>query len=68
MDALDTFEEAMKVLDVLSEFINQESGNYILSDDIRRPLESAFQSIYNIYESLGDDTLDEELRDKWENS
>ena len=66
MDSYDILEESMKVLDILSEFVNEESENYILSDEIRVPLEQAFQTIYNIYEKLGDDTLVEELRDKWE--
>ena len=67
MDPFDVLEESMKVLDILSEFINEESDNYIYSSEIRTPLEQAFQTIYSIYEKLGDDTLVEELRDKWEN-
>ncbi len=66
MDRYDILEESMKVLDILSEFINEESDNYLFSDEIRTPLEQAFQTIFSIYEKLGDDTLVEELRDKWE--
>ncbi len=66
MDPIDKFEESMKVLDILSLFINKESENYIICDEIRDPIEKAFQDIYDIYQKYGDAELEEELRDKWE--
>jgi hypothetical protein len=66
MDSIDKFEESMKVLDILSLFINKENANYIKCDEIREPVEKAFQEIYEIYQNLGDDSLDEEIRDRWE--
>ncbi len=66
MDAIETLEEAMKVLDVLSVFINKESDNFIQDDEIRNPIEDAFNKIYNIYDALGNDSIVEDLRDKWE--
>ena len=68
MDSIETLEEAMKVLDIISVFVNEESENYIKSDEIRDPLEKAFQIIFDIYESLKDDSIVEELLDKWENN
>ena len=66
MDPIDKFEESMKVLDILSLFLNKENENYILCDEIREPLEKAFQDIYDIYQQYGDPELEEDLRDKWE--
>lgn len=66
MSMLQTLEESMKVLDVLSVFLSEESDNYIQNDEIRLLLEDVFEKIHEIYESLGDDTIIEELRDKWE--
>ena len=66
MDPILILEEAMKVLDVISEFINNESENYIECQEVRNPLENAFQKIYEIYEQHGDENIVEDLRDKWE--
>ena len=66
MDPIDKFEESMKVLDILSLFINKESENFVKCDEIREPLEKAFKDIYDIYQHYGDAELEEELRDKWE--
>ena len=66
MDPIEKFEESMKVLDILSLFINKDSENYVTCDEIRESLEKAFQEIYDIYLQYGDAELEEELRDKWE--
>jgi hypothetical protein len=55
MDSLEKLEESMKILDVLSVFINKESDYYIESDEIRILIEEVFVKIRDIYESLTDD-------------
>lgn len=55
MVPLEKLEESMKILDVLSVFINKESDYYIESDEIRILIEDVFVKIRDIYESLKDD-------------
>lgn len=55
MDPIEKLEESMKILDVLSVFINKESDHYIESDEIRILIEDVFVKIRDIYESLKDD-------------
>lgn len=66
MSMLQTLEESMKVLDVLSVFLSEDSDNYIQDEKIRTLLEDVFEKIHAIYELVGDEAIEEELRDKWE--
>lgn len=65
MDSIEKFEESMKVLDILSIFINAEDENYIRCEEIRLPLEEAFRRIYGVYQKYGDNNIEEEMRKKW---
>jgi hypothetical protein len=52
MGEIEKLEEAMKVLDMLSIFLMEDSEHYINSEEIRSLLEETFEKIRDIYESL----------------
>jgi hypothetical protein len=54
MDPIEKLEESMKVLDMLSVFLIEDSDHYVESEEIRILLQDAFEKIRGIYESLND--------------
>ena len=62
MDNLNILEDAMRVLDLISMFLHEESEYFIDSKEVRGPLQAAFDSIHDIYERLIDDSLIEDMQ------
>jgi hypothetical protein len=54
MDPIEKLEESMKVLDMLSVFLIEDSDHYVESEEIRILLQDVFEKIRGIYESLND--------------
>ena len=54
MDPIEKLEESMKVLDMLSVFLIEDSDHYVESEEIRILLQDVFEKIRDIYESLND--------------
>lgn len=55
MDSIQKLEESMKVLDMLSVFLTENSNHYIESDEIKTLLQDVFEKIRDIYESINDE-------------
>ena len=43
----ENYNESMRVLEILSEFLCEESDHYIKSDAVRKTLTNTFKKIYN---------------------
>ncbi len=57
MDQIEKLEESMKILDMLSIFLMEDSEHYIESEEIRILLQGVFEKIRDIYESLNEDNM-----------
>lgn len=66
MDKTKLLEDAMRVLDLISIFLHEESEHYVESREVREPLQIAFEMIFDIYQTFGTDPLIDELQKKWD--